>query len=72
MTSKGTRPARFGGTQKRVDRGLTGGAAAPVPVTGAMTIHGTTRTVTIPMTARLSASTIEIVGSILSGRGTAF
>jgi hypothetical protein len=44
----------------------------PVSVTGAMTIHGATKTVTIPMTARLSASTIEIVGSILSGRGTAF
>lgn len=40
------------------------GAAVSVSVTGAMTIHGTTKTVTIPMTARLSASTIEVVGSI--------
>jgi len=35
-----------------------------VSVTGTMTIHGMTKTVTIPMTARLSATTIEVVGSI--------
>jgi polyisoprenoid-binding protein YceI len=40
------------------------GAAVPVTVTGAMTIHGTTKTVAIPMKARLSATTIEVVGSL--------
>jgi polyisoprenoid-binding protein YceI len=43
---------------------IASGSAVHVSVTGAMTIHGTTKTVTIPMTARLSASTIEVVGSI--------
>ena len=40
------------------------GAAVQVSVTGALTIHGTTKTVTITLTARLSATTIEVVGSI--------
>ena len=31
---------------------------------GALTIHGTTKTVTIPTTARLTGSNIEVVGSI--------
>ena len=31
---------------------------------GALTIHGTTKTVTIPVKARLSGSDIEVVGSI--------
>jgi polyisoprenoid-binding protein YceI len=43
---------------------VASGAAVSVSVTGAMTIHGTTKTVTIPMTARLSAKTTEVVGSI--------
>ena len=43
---------------------VASGAAVSVSVTGAMTIHGTTKTVTIAMTARLSAKTTEVVGSI--------
>ena len=31
---------------------------------GALSIHGVTKTVTIPVTARLTGSEIEIVGSI--------
>jgi polyisoprenoid-binding protein YceI len=42
----------------------TSGAAIQVSLHGALTIHGTTRTVTIPVKARLSGSAIEVVGSI--------
>src|SRR6202162_6100126 len=42
----------------------TSGAEVPVPLQGALTLHGTTRTVTIPVQARLSGSEIEVVGSI--------
>jgi polyisoprenoid-binding protein YceI len=42
----------------------TSGAEFQVSLTGALTIHGTTRTVTIPTQARLSGSDIEVVGSI--------
>lgn len=42
-------------------------AASGVPIhvslTGALTIHGTTRTETIPVEARISGSQIEVVGS---------
>lgn len=39
------------------------GATVGVPATGKLTIHGTTQTVTIPLTARLSSNQIEIAGS---------
>jgi polyisoprenoid-binding protein YceI len=40
------------------------GQAITVSATGALTIHGVTKTVTIPIDARLSGSQIELVGSI--------
>lgn len=40
------------------------GAEIHISLTGALTIHGTTKTETIPVTARLSGSQIEIAGSI--------
>jgi polyisoprenoid-binding protein YceI len=40
------------------------GQSFHVAATGAMTIHGTTQTVTIPLDARLSGSTVEVAGSI--------
>jgi polyisoprenoid-binding protein YceI len=40
------------------------GAEIHISLTGALTIHGTTKTETIPVTARLSGAEIEIVGSI--------
>jgi polyisoprenoid-binding protein YceI len=40
------------------------GQAISVSATGALTIHGVTKTVTIPITARLNGSKIELVGSI--------
>ncbi len=40
------------------------GAEIRVSLVGALTIHGTTKTVTIPVEARLSGSDIEVVGSI--------
>ena len=42
----------------------TSGAEIHVSLHGALTIHGTTRTVTIPVQARLTGSQIEVVGSI--------
>ena len=42
----------------------TSGAQIQVSLTGKLTIHGTARTVTIPVKARLSGSQIEVVGSI--------
>ena len=42
----------------------TGGGTITVQATGKLTIHGTTQTVTIPLTARLSANKIEVAGSI--------
>jgi len=40
------------------------GAEIPVSLTGALTVHGTTRTETIPVQARISGSEINVVGSI--------
>jgi len=40
------------------------GAEIHVSLTGALTIHGTTKTETIPVQARISGSQIEVVGSI--------
>jgi polyisoprenoid-binding protein YceI len=40
------------------------GQAVDVQATGNLTIHGVTRTVTIPLQARLSGSRIEVAGSI--------
>jgi polyisoprenoid-binding protein YceI len=40
------------------------GQTLKVSATGALTIHGVTKTVTIPIDARLSGSQIELVGSI--------
>jgi polyisoprenoid-binding protein YceI len=40
------------------------GIAIHVSLTGALTIHGTTRTETIPVQARISGSEINVVGSI--------
>jgi polyisoprenoid-binding protein YceI len=42
----------------------TAGQPIKVSATGALTIHGVTKTVTIPIDARLSGSQIELVGSI--------
>ena len=42
----------------------TSGAEIALSLHGVLTIHGTTRTVTIPVRARLSGSEIEVVGSI--------
>jgi polyisoprenoid-binding protein YceI len=42
----------------------TAGQTIKVSATGALTIHGVTKTVTIPIDARLSGSQIELVGSI--------
>jgi len=44
--------------------GATSGQVINVSATGALTIHGVTKTVTIPIQARLSGSQIEIAGSI--------
>lgn len=41
----------------------TSGATIAVSATGKLTIHGMTQTVTIPLTARLSANLIEVAGS---------
>jgi polyisoprenoid-binding protein YceI len=41
-----------------------GGQTIHVSATGALTIHGVTKTVTIPIDARLTGSKIELVGSI--------
>jgi polyisoprenoid-binding protein YceI len=41
-----------------------GGAVTHVTATGPLTLHGQTRTVSIPMTLRLAGSTFEAVGSI--------
>jgi polyisoprenoid-binding protein YceI len=40
------------------------GAAFKVSATGRLTIHGTTKVVAIPITARMSGSRVELVGSI--------
>jgi polyisoprenoid-binding protein YceI len=40
------------------------GAEIHISLTGALTIHGTTKTETIPVQARISGSEIEVVGSI--------
>ena len=40
------------------------GQTINVSATGALTLHGVTKTVTIPITARLTGSKIELVGSI--------
>lgn len=42
----------------------TSGAEIQVSLDGALSIHGVTKTVTIPVQARLSGSEIEVVGSI--------
>jgi polyisoprenoid-binding protein YceI len=42
----------------------TSGAEIQVSLRGALTIHGTTKTVTIPVQARLTGAQIEVVGSI--------
>jgi polyisoprenoid-binding protein YceI len=47
-----------------VPANATSGAEIALSLHGALTIHGTTRTVTIPVRARLSGSEIEVVGSI--------
>jgi len=44
--------------------GATTGQTVHLSVTGDLTIHGTTKTETIPLDARLSGAQIEIVGSI--------
>ena len=44
--------------------GATSGQVANVSATGQLTIHGVTKTVTIPIQARLSGSQIELAGSI--------
>jgi len=40
------------------------GQAIEVSATGALTLHGVTKTVTIPIAARMTGSKIELVGSI--------
>jgi len=44
--------------------GATSGQVINVSATGQLTIHGVTKTVTIPIQARLSGSQIELAGSI--------
>ena len=44
--------------------GATSGQVVNISATGQLTIHGVTRTVTIPIQARLSGSQVEIAGSI--------
>jgi polyisoprenoid-binding protein YceI len=44
--------------------GATNGQIINVSATGQLTIHGVTKTVTIPIQARLSGSQIELAGSI--------
>ncbi|HEV2012983.1 MAG TPA: YceI family protein [Candidatus Dormibacteraeota bacterium] len=44
--------------------GAASGQTIHVSATGALTIHGVNRTVTIPIDARLTGSEIELVGSI--------
>ena len=44
--------------------GATGGQVVNVSATGQLTIHGVTKTVTIPIQARLSGTQIELAGSI--------
>ena len=46
-----------------------GGAAFRVDAVGRLTIHGTTRTETIPLDARLTGTRIEAAGSITFGWG---
>jgi polyisoprenoid-binding protein YceI len=47
----------------------TSGTAVHVSATGKLTIHGVTKTETIPLDARISGSQIEVVGSITFGWG---
>ena len=44
--------------------GATGGQIVNLSATGQLTIHGVTKTVTIPIQARLSGTQIELAGSI--------
>jgi len=44
--------------------GATGGRTVRMTATGALTLHGVTRTVSIPLTLRLSGAGFEVVGSI--------
>jgi len=44
--------------------GATSGQVVNVSATGQLTIHGVTKTVTIPIQARLSGSQVELAGSI--------
>ncbi|MBV8445632.1 MAG: YceI family protein [Candidatus Dormibacteraeota bacterium] len=43
---------------------VVSGAQFSVSATGQLTIHGVTKTVTIPLTGRLSAAQVEVAGSI--------
>ncbi len=47
-----------------VPAAATSGSQLTVSATGTLTIHGTTKTVTIPLKAQLSGSRMEIVGSL--------
>jgi polyisoprenoid-binding protein YceI len=47
-----------------VPSGTVSGVAATVPATGRLTIHGVTRTVTIPLQVRRDAGQIDIAGSL--------
>ncbi|HEX3630803.1 MAG TPA: YceI family protein [Candidatus Dormibacteraeota bacterium] len=47
-----------------VPAGTANGQVATVSATGALTIHGVTKTVTIPIQARLSGSQVQLAGSI--------
>lgn len=47
-----------------VPASASNGQPFQVPAQGDLTIHGTTQSVTIPMTAKLSGSQIEVAGSI--------
>ncbi len=44
--------------------GATGGQIINLSATGQLSIHGVTKTVTIPIQARLNGSQIELAGSI--------
>jgi polyisoprenoid-binding protein YceI len=43
--------------------GITKGQPVKVPATGALTLHGVTRTITVPLDARWDGDTIEAVGT---------
>jgi polyisoprenoid-binding protein YceI len=52
------------GTPLSLPAAAASGASFKVSATGQLTIHGVTKTVTIPISARLSGGSVEVAGSI--------